>query len=461
MKLQIIPKDNPVIKKCIEHIKTIDQSFFENGPVQIYFPRIFNENVNSLKSKLNKYPFPTKIYFAHKAIKSKTFVKEAEKTKICIDVASKNELESALDCGFSGEDIGCTGIKNEEFIKKSLEKNCLIVIDSISEFNLVKKLKLSKKPRLAFRINNPFSSSGTFKRKSKFGIQKEEFLRLVESNEMADFVIEGLHIHFYEYVPENKARMISELLSLYKYLYSHNIHPININIGGGYLYPLVDLRHKNSILEKVEKINFEDHSYAKTLLGVKKGRNGKINKTLIVDKLFPDDTVSFLEKVFDSDPSNKSLLEELNLSLYIEPGRALLDNCGIIIMRVLGTKIISEGRKGVIVDGNMYNISSQMREWLTDPIHISKSDNTTHKNYEGFILGNLCKEDDVLIDRKIFLEHEPQLGDLLIFFNTAGYAGSFEDTDAIQQPKNKNYVYLHKDQNPVIISEKEYLEEKE
>jgi diaminopimelate decarboxylase len=98
-----------------------------------------------------------------------------------------------------------------------------------------------------------------------------------------------------------------------------------------------------------------------------------------------------------------------------------------------------------------------MRKWITDPIHISKNKNSSNESCEAFIFGNLCKEDDVLLDRKVYFDKKPKIGDLLVFVNTAGYAGNFEDTNAILQPKNKNYVCLVEDKNIIIHTEKEYL----
>lgn len=458
---KISPKTNSVINRCIEYTQKIDDSIFDNGPVQFLFPQVFQENIKHLSEQLNVFPFPIKIFFAHKSNKSQVFVKESKKAGILIDVASLNELNSALECGFNGREIECTGIKNIKFIEKSLKEDCLIIIDSISEFDLIKTLtSINNKPRIAFRINDPYCDDGCYSRTSRFGIKKQEFMDLLNNQDFDNFQIEGLHLHFDEYVPENKANMIKELISLYKNLFDKNIFPKMINMGGGYRFPTIESNNKEEILEEIEKIDFDEISYARTIFGLEKGRNGKISKTLILDKLFPLDSFQYLRKVFDSVGEKKYLIDELNLSVHIEPGYSLLDSCGIIVMKVIGTKKIDENIFAVIVDGNMYNLSTQMRKWITDPIHISKNNNSSKKPYDAFIFGNLCKEDDVLLDRKVNFDKKPEIGDLLIFINTAGYAGNFEDTDAILQPKNNNYVYLFENNKSIILTEKEYLREK-
>lgn len=458
--LKVKSKKNKFSSKLISRLPLLDQSIFNSGPVQFYFPEAFKENVEKLKEKLTEFEFNTEIYFAHKSNKSKVFVNEALDSKINIDVASVNELYNALKIGYQGNQIECTGIKNEEFIKESIKNNCLIVIDSLSELNLIKKLISNNVVRLLIRISNIFPEKGDYKRVSRFGILKEDFMNLIENNELRSLKIEGLHIHYDEYVPENKSRMISELLSLYKILYKNNIFPSKINIGGGYRYPIVDESEVDKVIEDIEKIDFSNVAYAKTIMGFERGRNGNLSKTQVRDKIYPQTSFKFLKDTIEFNKENEELIEDLNLKLLIEPGYALLDNCGVMVMRVIGTKKLDANKNGIIVDGNMYNLSSQMKKWVTDPELIKNKNNNLNESYEGYILGNLCKEDDILIDRKIKFEKTPEIGDLIVFHNTAGYAGSFEDTNAILQPTVKNYVITNSMSDELKLkSEEKYLEE--
>ena len=458
--LKLSPKLNKHIDFLVSIIPSLDESMFESGPVQFYFPEVFRDNVEKLKKELTYFSFPISIFFAHKANKSKVFVREAKKAGINIDVASLRELENALSEGFSGENIECTGIKNEQFIQKSLEHNCLLVVDSLDELDIIKKFSSpSNRPRILLRISNPFPTQGGYTRTTRFGICRDEFIELIKEKAVQNYNVEGLHLHFDEYIPDNKSMMVNELLSMYKYLFQNNIFPKILNIGGGYRFPLIEESEKEAILGSVERTSFEHVAYAKTIIGLEKGRNGKLSKTSLNDKLFPLTLFEFLKKIFDHNLENKTLIVELNLTLGLEPGYALLDNCGVIIMRILGTKKINESRSAVIVDGNMYNLSTQMKKWVTDPILLSRDKTSSNEPYEAFVVGNLCKEDDVLLDRKITFDKKPRTGDLLLFCNTAGYSGSFEDTDAILQPKLKNYVFtLDNSGKTKVKRETEYLE---
>ena len=458
--LKFIPKKSKHIDSLMSTIPKLDESMFKSGPVQFYFPDVFRDNVKNLKSELTYFSFPISIFFAHKANKSKVFVREAKKAGINIDVASLKELENALSNGFSGTKIECTGIKNEKFIQRSIENDCLLVVDSLDELRLIKEYSSkSHKPRILFRISNIFPKQEGYARTTRFGISREEFIELSKGKELQNYVVEGLHLHFDEYIPEHKAAMINELLSMYSYLFQNNIFPKILNIGGGYRFSLIEESEKESIMESIEQTSFEQVAYAQTIIGIEKGRNAKLSKTLVNDKLFPLKLFEFLKKVFDHNIENKLLIDELNLTLGLEPGYALLDNCGVIVMRVLGTKKINESKSAVIIDGNMYNLSNQMKKWVTDPILLSKHTTSSNEPYEAFVMGNLCKEDDLLLDRKITFNKKPQTGDLLLFCNTAGYSGSFEDTDAILQPRVKNYIFaLDESGKTIIKTEKKYLE---
>jgi len=455
--LHIPAKSDKYVESVIKQIPYLNESMFVSGPIQILIPQVFAENIKNIRKELDILPFPVESYFAHKSNKSRVFVHEAKKSNLKIGVASLQELQNAIDAGFSGKDIECTGIKNEFFIQKAIKYGCLIVIDGLYELELLQKYPPNRKPRILIRISNPFPSHGTYKRTTRFGITKEEFIDIVEEKRLDYLSVEGLHIHFDEYIPENKSLMITELLSLYKHLYSNNIFPKKINLGGGYRFALLDYSYKDKVLDTMEQISFDEIAYAKTILGLEKGRNLKISKSLVSDKLFPLPITEYLMKTLEHNPENIKLIDELNLTLCIEPGYSLLDNCGIIIMRVLGTKQIDKNKEAVIVDGNMYNLSSHMKEWVTDPILITRRPSKEY--FSGFILGNLCKEDDLLLDRKVFFNTIPKFGDLLVFVNTAAYLGSFEDTDAILQPKVKNYVATCKaDETVLIQSEQEFLE---
>ncbi len=458
--LQVLPKQNKFVEDFLSTVPSLDDSLFTSGPTQFSSPNSFRENCQKLKKELEYFPFPVTIFFAHKANKSKVFVNEAKVAGINVDVASYSELRNALSVGFSGENIECTGIKNEQFIDLAIKESCLIVVDSIFELDLIKKLSANREVRLLLRISDPFV--GSYHRPTRFGIPRDTFLELLDKKELQRYKVEGLHFHFHDNIPKNKSMMIKELLSLYKGLYKHNFFPNKINIGGGYRFPLVNALELESVFEQIEQINFDDLAYANTLFGFERGRNGRLSKTQVGEKLSPLSPFEFIKTLIDHNQEEKLLIEDLQLSLCIEPGYALLENCSVLVMRVLGTKKIGKNKSAVIVDGNMYNLSTQMKTWITDPILISRNKREQRdESFEGFVIGNLCKEDDVLLDRKIHFERRPQNGDLLVFCNTAPYSGSFEDSDPCLMPKIRNYVFTtNGDGSFLIQTEKEYLEER-
>jgi diaminopimelate decarboxylase len=108
-----------------------------------------------------------------------------------------------------------------------------------------------------------------------------------------------------------------------------------------------------------------------------------------------------------------------------------------------------------VLDGNIYNLGlAKMFHYTTDPILIpqKQSDENSHQEFQAFVVGNLCREDDFLINRLINFTQEPQPGDLLIFTNTAAYFAGFEDASPIMHPTSKFLVVSKTEKDEWIIS---------
>ena len=121
----------------------------------------------------------------------------------------------------------------------------------------------------------------------------------------------------------------------------------------------------------------------------------------------------------------------------IEPGYALVFNAGLTVLRVIDVKTDAAGNNIIVTNGNMYTLGSRMYEPLTDPIIIPSSERA-RKDWKGYIVGNLCREDDFLMQRKIETNYKPIVDDLIVFPNTGAYA-DFEDANPILQNKCVNY----------------------
>lgn len=128
-----------------------------------------------------------------------------------------------------------------------------------------------------------------------------------------------------------------------------------------------------------------------------------------------------------------SLLEQLH-DLHIEPGRALLDQCGLVLVRV---GEVRRGARGTLVttEANARDVSLEEHGVLMDPLVVPGDSRRLDDQLMGVqLLGNLCLEADLLTRRVVWLPACLRPGDLLAFANSAGYFMDFNADHALQQP---------------------------
>jgi len=67
-----------------------------------------------------------------------------------------------------------------------------------------------------------------------------------------------------------------------------------------------------------------------------------------------------------------------------------------------------------------------------DPIHITHQSTEQQEAVSGYLVGGYCLEQEFLLKRKIQFATYPQVGDLIVFPNTAGYMMHFFESQAHQ-----------------------------
>ena len=72
------------------------------------------------------------------------------------------------------------------------------------------------------------------------------------------------------------------------------------------------------------------------------------------------------------------------------------------------------------------------------------------------VAGNLCLEQDMLTWRKIKFDYIPKHGDLLVYFNTAGYQMDSNESEFHKIPLVKKYIAIKDNHNYLIKEDKEY-----
>ena len=134
----------------------------------------------------------------------------------------------------------------------------------------------------------------------------------------------------------------------------------------------------------------------------------------------------------------KDIMAENMFSLQVEPGWSLLQQCGLTLMRINGVKQSHGGDNLILVEGNIYNLSTFNTQFLTDPIIFNQTPD--NKVFEGYLIDNLCNERGILNKRRLRFAHTPQEGDILCIPNTAAYVSDFEDANPHMHPLGEKFV---------------------
>lgn len=125
------------------------------------------------------------------------------------------------------------------------------------------------------------------------------------------------------------------------------------------------------------------------------------------------------------------------IELWLEPGRALLDQAGLTLALVTGTKVTSAGTPTILLDMRRQNIAFYDREVFVDPVLLAVPQQLNQADDKGemtFVAGNLCLESDLIFRRKIYFATRSIAGDSLVFVNTAGYMMDFSATSTVMRP---------------------------
>ena len=119
------------------------------------------------------------------------------------------------------------------------------------------------------------------------------------------------------------------------------------------------------------------------------------------------------------------MLIDRGLRLHLEPGRSLLDGCGLILTEVAFVKTRSDGLPLVGVAMNRTQCRTTSDDYLIDPLHITDSDTNNvdvdGEELEAYLVGAYCIEDELILRRRIRFPRGVAPGDIIAIPNTAGY----------------------------------------
>ena len=467
------PKLNQETKNIIENreqLKELTNCY--GSPLNILFPNVMDKNISNFKETLKKHHLSGKIYYAHKCNKSNSFLKQALENQINVDVASLEELKSALSNGFTGDKIEATGPKNDDFIILGIRHNIVFNVDNLEEIKKInyfkEKIQTKNKIRILLRLNG-FKSEETkiLNRNSRFGTPKSQVNKLIEYAQENDKNLEiiGISFHLDTVNVKEKILAIENCIEIFEEMFEKGLNPYVLDIGGGFKVNYIESQEEwdDSISELKEAIlsGNNDLTWNNTSFGLR-AEKGVLKGILNIHNYYNE---VFGSKLLDEILSSKlskfqnrevgEILSENMIELYIEPGCSLLDGAGINIAKVNFVKENENGDYLVGLDMKRSDLLIGEQEMFVDPILIS--DSKEESNGKGvFFIGNLCMENDIIFKRKIFTDKIPQSGDLVVFANTAGYFMDFEQSHTIKQKIATKVVAIFENGKTIFYMDENY-----
>lgn len=418
------------------------------SPLNVLLPQRIRENVTAFATVLRDRRIPGHVYYAHKANRSSALVRELAATDARIDVASLAELQHVLGAGFTPDRVMATGPKTPEFLWLCARSGVTVNVDSLDELALLAEIvRTGELPRLDTLIRfSRFPSAGTTlsSRPSRFGCGPDDVDALIAvlDKGRAQLALRGVAFHLDTIGLEEKARAVEGSLHLLEAFLRAGHSPAVVDVGGGYgvnyLSSAGEWEAFTTALGAAVLGAREAFTWQGTGYGLRNDGGRLRGSVGLYPAYRPVAGPRYLAALLDTPaptlqrPLGTMILENL-YELYAEPGRALLDQCGFVLTRVLEVRTAPDGQPLIRVDLNARDVSLEEHGVQLDPVVVARRGGARAPG-EAYLVGNLCLEADLISRRRIAFREFPEVGDLLAFPNTAGYFMDFSADHALAQP---------------------------
>ena len=349
-------------------------------PLYIYDKNQLIKNIKKIHSALASNFDDFHICYTIKANSNPNIIRvlKSEIPSLGADCSSPGELYAAKLAGISSNDCIFTGnYESQEDLEIAFEQKAHINLDDITSFKRLKKIGIPKE--ISFRLNpgfgkGAFSQVVTGGKNSKFGVPKHAILdayKMAKDSGIKNFGIQcmtGSGVLDHEYFPKLMKEILKTVELINKEL---KIDFHHISLGGGYGIPYSD-----------DEISLD------------------------FNKVFDD-----VSRVFHSFYNGADKPE-----LWIEPGKSVVGNTGILLSKVTGIK--NSYKKFIGLDAGMETL---MRPALYNAHHriykIGYPEAETTQTVD--FTGRICENTDRLaIDRKFTDIDE---GDLVAIMDVGAY----------------------------------------
>lgn len=453
--LPLTPHLHPWIQELLKKQELLKEEIQEkDSPINVHSLEPFEENIQSYQKVFQKYGLKHRIYFARKANKCISFAQQAFRNGQGVDTASYRELKQCLDAGIAAKVLLVTAaVKNRKLLELAVKNQVPVVIDNRDEYLLLRQVADESQMNVNLLIR---VSGFTLNEKllhSRFGFSLIGAQDLIEElhKEAGKLNYTGLHFHLNGYLVDERVAAIEQCIELIDRLQEKGIVTESLDIGGGFLVNYLESASQwatfHSELKLAVLAQRTPLTYQNDSLGIIKTETGIQGEALVYPYSNANYKELFLDRVLKSHSEVffkpiHELIKQRNLELRIEPGRSLVDQAGVTVASVIFRKWDTEGELLIGLEMNRSQLRSSSSDFLVDPIHLSqKSSKDQSKPFFGFLVGAYCLEQELILKRKVKFDQFPEVGDLVVFPNTAGYMMHFFESEAHQFNLAQNVFY--------------------
>ena len=356
-------------------LETIAKQF--GTPTYVYSKNTLIQTFESFKKGLLKTDHL--ICFAVKANSNIAILNLFASLGAGFDIVSGGELERVIYAGGDPQKIVFSVVgKTASEIEAALKANILCFnVESRSELLRIEEVakKINIKAPISIRVNpdvdaktHPYISTGL--KDNKFGVDFNQALTLyLEAKSMSHIEIKGIDCHIGSQITELKPFVdaLDRVLSLVDQLKKNDIHLSHIDIGGGI------------------GICYQDES--------------------------PPDFEIYTKEIL-------SKIQNLNVKIIFEPGRALVGNAGVLLSKVEYLKQ-NDVKHFAIIDAAMNDL---MRPTLYDAYHEIKVVHEHDTKSQSFdVVGPVCESGDFIAKNRSLKLKE---NDLICIMSAGAYGMS-------------------------------------
>ncbi|WP_225730087.1 MULTISPECIES: decarboxylase [unclassified Nocardia] len=471
-------KIHPLVRAFLDTRGAVEETLIRFGsPVHLIFPQVYAENLKQLRTVLDRHLPRHRICYAHKVNQARSFVRTAEHAGIAIDVASPQELASAVGAGFGPMRIEVTGPKGESFLRDLVDCGATINVDNLWELRRITELAGDRaKVPVLLRVSG-FPEAQV----SRFGVPVAHLDRafdlLSAHRRRINFLGFAFHIDSGEQA--ERIRALEICLDLVEEAYGHGLTPSVLDIGGGlrqvftadgarfdgYVHAL-----RESLLGRGERMSWGDNTFGYHIDGgVVRGTPvfHKYANTVPANRMLEELLTAPLER--HGGRTVAQVAADNMLEVWLEPGKSLVDHAGLTVARVECTKELPDGSVLVNVDLSRDAVTPADQEVMVDPLVLTRGAHVPvvagrdgvrpaqagdtypalrpvpeTRSVGVYFAGRLCLERDLITNHKVWLPECPSPGDVVVFPNTAAYHMDLSAATASMHPVPLKLAVAHR-----------------